>query len=168
VEAEVNLKDVRDRMVDLKRSGIDWDRSDPVAGQYHFNKPKVYLRWSDYKDSSTRLDYVYRWVAYDDKDDFRNINKWKWDMDADFVYGSDKSNEVWPELIGKPGVDNLYHYMDMVLMKIPLLKYIEKREEDASRYDKAREGLDKKFRSEAAAEGAEVTEVELKDIRGTR
>ena len=164
----MNLKDVRDRLVDLKRSGVDWDRSDPVAGQYHFNAPKVYLRWKDYKDASTRLNFVYRWVAYDNTDDFRNINKWKWDFGAEFVVASDKSNEVWPELIGKPGTDGFYHYMDMVLMKIPLLKWLEKREADITRFDKAREGLDRKFRAEAKAEGAEVTEVELKDIRGAQ
>jgi hypothetical protein len=164
----MNLSDVRRRMVDLKRSGVDWERSDPVNGQYHFNNQKVYLHWDDYKDSSTRPNFKYHWVAYDDKDDFRNIKKWQWDFDAEFVVATDRSNEVWPELIGKPGTDGLYHYMDMVLMKVPLLKHLETMDENSKRYDKAREGLDKKFRSEAATEGAEVTEVEVRDIRGVK
>jgi uncharacterized protein Usg len=147
---------------------VDWEKSDPVAGQYSFTNQKVYYHWKDYKDASTRLNYIYRWVAYDAADDYRNINKWKWDFDAEMVSATDKSVELWPELIGKPGADGYYHYMDMVLMRIPLLKWLEKKEADSKRYDKAREGLDKKFRSEAAAEGADVSEVELKDIRGGR
>jgi len=162
----VNLNDIKKRMVDLKRSGVDWDKSDPVAGKYEFANKKVYYHWKDYKDASTRLRYIYRWVAYDANDDFRNINKWKWDFDAELVVATDKSNELWPEIVGKPSSDGYYHYMDMVLMRIPLVKWLEKKEADSKRYDKAREGLDKKFRAEAAAEGAEVSEVELKDLRG--
>ena len=162
----MNLSDIKRRMVDLKRSGVDWERSSPQEGRFFFTKDKVYLNWRDYKDSSTRPNFVYRWVAYDDKDDFRNMNKWKWEFDAEVVAATDHTNEVWPELIGKPNAEGHYRYMDMVLMRIPLLKWLEKREADTKRYDNARKSLDAKFRAEAAAEGAEVTEVDIKNIRG--
>ena len=159
----MNLADLNKRMVDLRRSEINWDLSSREDGKYQFIK-KVYLRFDDYKDSSTRPNYVYRWVAYDDKDDFRNFNHWKMELDAEVVNASDATNEVWPETL-TPTSEGHYRYMDLILMRIPLLRWLQKLEADSKRFDKAREGLDRKFRAEAHAEGAEVTEVDLKDIR---
>lgn len=162
----MNLAEINKRFVDLKRSGVDKENSSPKDGKYVFNGKKVYLKWSDYKDSSTRLNYVYKWVAYDERDDFKNFNTWKWDLDAEPVLAVDPTTEIWPEMVGKPNAEGYYRYMDMILMRVPLLKWLEKRDADSKRFDKAREQMDKKFRAEAKAEGAEVTEVELKDIRG--
>lgn len=159
----MNLSELNRRMVDLRRSEIDWPRSSRKDGRYMFTK-KVYLRFDDYKDSSTRPNYVYRWVAYDDKDDFRNFNHWKMEFDAEPVFATDETTEVWPETL-VPNAEGHYRYMDMILMRVPLLRWLEKLETDSKRFDRAREGLDKKFRAEAAAEGAEVTEVDWKKLR---
>jgi len=157
----MNLADVGKHMVDLRRSEIDWERSSRKDGRYVFTK-KVYLRPDDYKDSATRPDFVYKWVAYDSTDDFRNMRHWQMEYDAEVVQASDESAEAWPELVGKPNAEGHYRYMDMILMRVPLLRWLNKRIEDRERYDKARTALDQKFRAEVAAGGAEIEEVDIR------
>jgi len=163
MEGEMNLAELNRRMVDLRRSEVDWDRSSRKDGRYVFTK-KVYLRFDDYKDSATRPEFVYRWVAYDKSDDFRNMNQWAMEYNAEVVQATDPTAEVWPETV-VPTAEGHYRYMDLILMRIPLLRWLEKLEADRGRYDKARLALDKKFRAEAASEGAEVTDVDLSKIR---
>lgn len=149
----MNLKDIKDHMVDLRRSTYDKERSIPKDGKYVWLN-KVYLKNKDYRDDQTRPNFVYRWVAFDENADFANYNKWRMNWDAVPVTYDDAMAEVYPEPL-VPDVEGHYRYMDMILMRIPLLVWVNKREEDTGRYDKARVGLDKKFRSEAKAEGAE-------------
>ena len=151
----MNLRDIQKRMVDLRRSDWDKERSVPKNGEYYF-KNKVYLTFNDYKDSQTRPNFVYRFVAYDDKDDFRNMMTWTHNFNAEIVRCDDPLVEIWPEMIGKPDAEGKYRYKDLVLMRIPLEIWLDKMDEDSRRYDKAREGLDKRFKAECKAEGAEV------------
>ena len=148
-----NLADVKKHMVDLRRSDWDKERSKPADNIYFF-KNKVYLKFDDYKDSSTRPNFKYRWVAYDEKDDFRNMMMWKHKYHAEILYASDETKEVWPELAAL-GPDGSYRYMDMILVKIPIEVELDRIIDNRGQYDKAREGLDKKFKAECAAEGVE-------------
>jgi len=50
-----------------------------------------------------------------------------------------------------PNVEGHYRYMDMILMKIPIAVEVDRIVDNRQRYDKAREGLDKKFQSEVKA-----------------
>ena len=157
----MNLKDVNNHLVDLRRSDVNWEMSDPKKGKYTFRDgKKVYLRFDDYKDSATRPSWKYQWVAYDDKDDFRNFNNWKMKFNAEPVMAG-RTAEIWPEPL-TPTVEGHYRYMDLILMRVPLDLWIDKLEDDRKLYDKAREGLDKKFRSEAKAEGAEQETIEIR------
>jgi hypothetical protein len=155
----MNLSDLKRRMVDLRRSEYDKDRSTPKDGQYVWTK-KVYLRFDDYKDDNTRPQFKYRWVAFDEKDDFMRYNHWRMKYDATPVDYKDAATEIYPEPL-VPTAEGHYRFMDMILMKIPIGIEVDRIIDNRGQYDKAREGLDKKFRSEAASEGA-VFEGEIK------
>lgn len=151
----MNLREIQKHMVDLRRSEWDKERSDPKTGKYFFtNGKKVYLTFNDYKDSQTRPNFAYRWVAYDEKNDFRNFMSWQQNLQAEVARYDDPLVEVWPEPL-VPDAEGKYKYKDLVLMRIPLEVWVNKIEEDRGRYDKAREGLDKKFKAECKSEGAE-------------
>lgn len=153
----MNLADLKKQLVDLRRSEYDKDRSKPEDGQYVWKK-KVYLRHDDYKDDQTRPEWVYRWVAFDEDEDFRNFNHWKQSYFAEVV--DYKTAEVYPEPL-VPTAEGHYRWMDMILMKVPLVAHMERVEADRKRFDKARQGLQKKFNSDAAREEAAEEDIVL-------
>lgn len=155
----MNLSDLKQHMVDLRRSEYDKERSSPKDGQYVWTN-KVYLKFNDYKDDNTRPQFKYRWVAFDEKDDFVRYNHWRMKYDAVPVDYKDAGTEIYPEPL-VPTVEGHYRFMDMILMKIPIGIEVDRIIDNRGQYDKAREGLDKKFRSETASEGA-VFEGEIK------
>jgi hypothetical protein len=148
----LNLNDIRKHLVDLRRSEYDKERSSPGDGKYHWTK-KVYLNPKDYRDNNTRPDFKYRWVAFDDGDDFASFNHWRMTYEATPVDYKDKATEVYPEPLA-PDSEGHYRFMDMILMKIPISVEVDRILDNRSQYDKAREGLQKKFNSDAAKEGA--------------
>lgn len=149
----MNLSDIKKHMVDLRRSTYDKERSSPKDGKYVWTN-KVYLSSKDYKDDQTRPDFVYRWVAFDEKDDFVNFKHWQMKFSAVPVDYKDSINEVYPEPL-VPTLEGHYRYMDMILMRIPLEVMVDDKIKNMKQYDKAREGLDRKFRAETAKEEAE-------------
>lgn len=148
----MNLADIKKHMVDLRRSEWDKERSSPKDGRYYWNK-KVYLNFADYRDSQTRPKYKYRWVAFDKDNDFSSFNHWSMAYQATTVDYKDPETEVYPEPL-VPTVEGHYRYMDMILMKIPLGVEVDRILDNRKQYDKAREGLQKKFNADAASEGA--------------
>lgn len=142
----MNLADLKKRMVDLRRSEYDKERSSPKDGKYVWTK-KVYLQFSDYKDDNTRPNFKYRWVAYDSNNDFAQFNHWRMNYEATPVDYKEPSTEIYPEPL-VPNAEGHYRYMDMILMKIPIAVEVDRIVDNRQRYDKAREGLDKKFKSE--------------------
>ena len=151
-----SLRELNRHMVDLRRSKWDKERSKPDKGIYFFEpNGKVYLRFDDYKDSATRPNFAYRWVAYHKHDDFKSMRTWAFKWGAEPVKASDPLTEVWPESLA-PDTEGNYHYEDLILMRIPTERWADKLETDAKYYDDARTNLDKKFRAEARAENAEV------------
>jgi len=145
----MNLSDLKKRMVDLRRSEYDKERSSPKDGKYVWTK-KVYLKFSDYKDDNARPNFKYRWVAYDSNNDFTQFNHWRMNYEATPVDYKDPSTEIYPEPL-VPNAEGHYRYMDMILMKIPIAVEVDRIVDNRQRYDKAREGLDKKFKSEVAS-----------------
>jgi hypothetical protein len=148
----MNLSDIKKHMVDLRRSEWDKDRSSPKDGKYHWTK-KVYLTYADYRDNQTRPNFKYRWVAFDKDNDFASFNHWSMTYQATTVDYKDPATEVYPEPL-VPTVEGHYRYMDMILMKIPIDVEVDRIVDNRKQYDKAREGLQKKFNSDAASEGA--------------
>lgn len=155
----MNLADLKKSMVDLRRSEWDKERSSPKDGKYFWIK-KVYLKFSDYKDDNTRPQFKYRWVAFDDKNDFVQFNHWTMNYHATPVDYKDKATEVYPEPL-VPNAEGHYRYMDMILMQIPIAVEVDRIVDNRKQYDKAREGLDKKFRAEASQLEAAVETIKL-------
>lgn len=145
----MNLADLKKRMIDLRRSEYDKERSSPKDGKYVWSK-KVYFKPEDNKDAKSRMNFKYRWVAYDSNNDFAQFNHWRMNFEATPVDYKEPSTEVYPEPL-VPNVEGHYRYMDMILMKIPMEIEVDRQIENRARYDKAREGLDKKFQSEVKA-----------------
>ena len=151
----MNLSDIKKHMVDLRRSTWDKERSSPKDGRYYWAN-KVYLTSKDYRDDQTRPKFKYRWVAFDEKDDFVNYNHWRMTYEATPVDYKDEETEIYPEPL-VPTVEGKYRFMDMVLMKIPIGVEVARISDNRKQYDKAREGLQKKFNSDAASEDAVYT-----------
>ena len=152
----MNLLEMKKHMVDLRRSEYDKSKSSPKDGKYTWVK-KVYLNSKDYRDTNTRPEYKYRWVAFDEKDDFVNYNHWRMAYNATPVDYKDANNEIYPEPL-VPNAEGHYRFMDMILMKIPIAVEVQRLIDNRKQYDKAREGLDKKFKAEVAKEGAVLGE----------
>ena len=148
----MNLSDLKKHMVDLRRSEWDKGRSIPKDGLYYWKK-KVYLNAKDYRDDQTRPNFKYRWVAFDKDNDFASFNHWSMSYQATTVDYKDPGTEVYPEPL-KPTVEGHYRFMDMILMKIPIGVEVDRIIDNRKQYDKAREGIQKKFNSDAASEGA--------------
>lgn len=148
----MNLADIKKHMVDLRRSEYDKERSAPKDGKYHWTK-KVYLNTKDYRDDQTRPKFKYRWVAYDSRDDFASFNHWRMSYQATPVDYKDEATEVYPEPL-VPDAEGHYRWMDMILMKLPVEAEVDRIVDNRKQYDKAREGLQRKFNSDAAAEEA--------------
>ena len=151
----MNLSDIKKHMVDLRRSSWDKERSSPKDGRYYWAN-KVYLTSKDYRDDQTRPKFKYRWVAFDEKDDFVNYNHWRMTYEATPVDYKDEETEIYPEPL-VPTVEGKYRFMDMILMKIPIGVEVSRISDNRKQYDKAREGLQKKFNSDAASEDAVYT-----------
>ena len=145
----MNLADLKKRVVDLRRSEYDKERSSPKDGRYYWTK-KVYLKLSDYRDDNTRPNFKYRWVAYDSNNDFAQFNHWRMNYDATPVDYKDLATEIYPEPL-VPDAEGHYRFMDMILMKMPTNVEVKKVIDNRAQYDKARENLDKKFKSEMAS-----------------
>jgi hypothetical protein len=146
------LSEIKRHLIDLRRSTYDKDRSSPQDGKYHWTN-KVYLQSKDYRDDQTRPNFKYRWVAFDENDDFVNYNHWRMSYEATPVDYKDSETEVYPEPL-VPTVEGHYRFSDMILMKIPIAVEVNRIVSNRKQYDKAREGLQKKFNSDAASEGA--------------
>ena len=151
----MNLSDIKKHMVDLRRSTWDKERSSPKDGRYYWAN-KIYLTSKDYRDDQTRPKFKYRWVAFDEKDDFVNYNHWRMTYEATPVDYKDEETEIYPEPL-VPTVEGKYRFMDMILMKIPIGVEVSRISDNRKQYDKAREGLQKKFNSDAASEDAVYT-----------
>jgi len=148
----LNLSDIKKHMVDLRRSTWDKERSSPKDGRYYWAN-KVYLTAKDYRDDQTRPKFKYRWVAFDKDNDFASFNHWRMSYQATTVDYKDEATEIYPEPLA-PTVEGHYRFMDMILMKIPIAVEVTRISDNRKQYDKAREGLQKKFNSDAASEGA--------------
>ena len=159
----MNLAELKKRMVDLRRSEWDKERSSPKDGKYVWTK-KVYLQTKDYRDDMTRPKFKYRWVAYDKNDDFASFQHWRMNYGATPVDYKDEATEVYQEPL-VPDAEGHYRFMDMILMKLPVENEVGRVIDNRKQFDKAAEGLQKKFSSEAAGEDASHKESMVYDVR---
>lgn len=152
------LKDFK--IVDLKRSTWDKEKSDPSKGRYRFTK-KVYVKNSDYDDRATRPRWVFIWNRWEKANDYLEFKEWEQFYDAEAVKAGD---DYWPEPLS-PKADGTYQWKDSILMKVPLLVWLRKKAEDAARYDKQRESLQGEFDRLAESHGAKLEQLEDDIVR---
>jgi hypothetical protein len=129
------------KIVDLKHSQIDEEKSRPKDGVFFF-KEKRYL---DYKDSAMRPHFKYKFhrsAPYD----ISAAQSAGWD----FVTLKDP---VFPEG-AILNAEKHWVFMDMVLMKVDLTTYLDYREEALDRSQNAVKVARGKFASQAASLGA--------------
>lgn len=125
------LKDIK--VVDLKKSVIDKEKSDMEKFKYVVFKKKVY---SKYAFASEK--YKFKWGRQTPGGEA--IDEWRYLFNAEFVTPQDG---FWAEPPAHLNAENHYQFGDAVLMKIPLMDYITKikaSKKDASRRSKAIKG----------------------------
>lgn len=154
-----SLKDFK--FVDLKRSVWDEKASKPEQGKYKFSK-KVYLKSSDYDDKSIRPRHVLIWNRWEKANDYYEFKEWERDLDAESVKAAD--GLYWPEPLS-PKADGTYQWKDSILMQVPLIKWLQKRDEDVKRYDRQRQSIQGQMQATAKAYGADLDLMEDDLIR---
>jgi len=118
--------------VDMKKSTINKEKSDEKRGVYTFKKKVLYTP----KPSDG---YAYKWVQTRPE----NIQKWQYSHKADFVTVGD---DVYPAPLA---VNADGHYQmpggDLVLMKIPMDIWLDKRVKEKRQSDKEARGAIRSF-----------------------
>ncbi len=134
------LSDVN-KIIDLNRSELD-KSSDPKKGQYEFRK-KVYVEKADYLNASVRPPYKFKWNRYEPKTNYREVRNWQVRLGASFVTIKDP---WWPEGVPPDG-EGKYVFDDAVLMKIPLRRYLEEKERNRLRAERAPSAKMREFKA---------------------
>lgn len=114
------LQQLNKTIIDLKKSGVDKDKSDPANGDYVL-KNKVYYRKSD------RPNYILKWCTVKDPESknpkMPMTSVWKYSFGFDFVKVSDFDYAVEGIV---PNGDGYFQEGDAILMKIPVEQYVKK------------------------------------------
>ncbi|MFA5715898.1 MAG: hypothetical protein WC998_09165 [Candidatus Paceibacterota bacterium] len=157
----MNSQDMIKNIIDLRRSKWDKEHSKEKEGFFVFDPvpdSKVYLKRTDYSDASIRPDYVMFFISEEEDDPRSGMMYWSSKYQATpIIAGVDP---FWPEGM-KPNSEGHYVYIDSILVKVPLMIWLDKVKEDRGKYDKAADNLHKSFRAEADGAGAGMTDKEL-------
>jgi len=144
------------KLVDMRHSVIDKDKSTPEKGLYAFKK-KVYV---DYKTKAQRPPYFFTWVRYNPRDDFKDVRDYQVKWGYEYVT---KDDPYWPEGLG-PDAEGHYRYGDVVLMRCPLINELRKREQEIAISQRASVSKQKGFEAQMGAEGGGLHAVDKDDI----
>jgi hypothetical protein len=113
------LRDIR--IVDLKHSIWDKEKSEPKKGKYIFKK-KVKI---NYFDKGKRPEWWFYLCRYDSRNNYRELSEMRYTLDATPVtLGED---EYWPEGL-VPNAEGHYVFGDLILVKYPLITYLKNRQ----------------------------------------
>ena len=147
------LSDVK--IIDLRRSKINKEKSDRKSGRIVFEpKGMVELTKNDYKNSKTRPQHVLSW----NRSDPAAVQEWEIKYGAEFVTPSDP---YFPYGAGVELKDGKYYYREMVLVKIPLERHLERKREEMKRTNIPLENMNKRFQKEMESRGAGLKEEDL-------
>ena len=161
------LKDID--IIDMERSIIDKERSEPENGLYFF-KEKVSITDKSYKDASTCPPDVLKWGRMTENGG--QIRKWRLVYHFDFVvHGEDPYYPEGAELDG----EGHWIFGDAILMKCPLELHMERKQKAVKRSEDDLKAKGRAFRMavEKDATGAAMSEEETekyltpKDIADT-
>jgi len=138
------------KIIDVKRSEFDKEKSDPAKGKFVWKK-KVFI---SYKSPETRPHFKFSWNRNHEWAIADWQNKWP---GCSFVEPQD--NYVPIGLT--PNADNHYTFKDVVLMKIPIEEYVNQRKAEIMESEK-RPGIIKgMLRDEYRNLGVSVSDSEL-------
>lgn len=143
------------KIVDMKHSKWDKQKSDPAKGKYIFTDKK----YVDYNDTSRKLDYFWQWG---DKSGQQRM-QWEYGFHYSVVKPEDKL--FWPEGVSLDK-DGEYSFGDAVLMKIKIDDYKAKRLPEIEASERATkatlEGFAHRVRADAERAGiphADITKM---------
>lgn len=134
------LSDIK--IIDLNRSELDKSESDPKTGKYEFRR-KVYVEKADYLNASVRPPFKFQWNRYEPRTNYKEVRDWQIKLGASFVTTKDP---WWPEGIPPDG-EHKYVFGDSVLMKIPLRQYLEEKERNRLRAERATASKMREFKT---------------------
>lgn len=146
-------------IIDMERSVIDEERSEPENGLYFF-KEKVVISDKSYRDAGTCPPDVLKWGTM--TEDGRQIRKWRLTYHFDFVVH--KEDPYYPEG-AELDAEGHWIYGDAVLMKCPLELYMQRKQKDMKRAEDAKKAKGRQFRSAIAkdAKDAAMSEEETEE-----
>jgi hypothetical protein len=107
------------RIVDLKRTEVDEEKSDRVHGKLVFKGRKTYISDSSYIDGSTRPEHKTKWVTKVLAEG-RTLDRFLYREGWEFVTTND---DYYPEG-SRVDAEGHYIYMDTVLLKKPYVEYL--------------------------------------------
>lgn len=136
------LKDVK--IIDMERSVIDEERSEPENGLYFF-KEKVEITDKSYKDASLCPPDVLKWGTM--TPDGRQIRKWRLVFHYDFVVHKED-----PYYAEGAELDSEGHWIfgDAILMKCPLDIHMQRKLGDMKKAEDNLKAKGRQFRTAVA------------------
>jgi len=136
------LKDID--IIDMERSVVDEERSEPENGLYFF-KEKVSITDKSYKDAATCPPDVLKWGRM--TEDGRQIRKWRLVFHYDFVVH--KEDPYYPEGAELDG-EGHWVFGDAILMKCPLDVHMQRKVKDLKTADDNLKAKGRQFRTAVA------------------
>ena len=149
------------KVVDLRVSKWDKDKSKPDKGEYFFTD-KRYINYRG--DRSAIPPFKFVWARYNAKDNYRDIRDYQTKYKASFVTPEEK--EYWPE--GVVPENGKYIEGDVVLMKIPIWEYAKKRKQEIGDSESRPAAIKAKWHAELRGLGLDVTEEEMEKMNPHR
>lgn len=137
------------KIVDLRHSTWDREKSNPEEGQYDITD-KQYV---DYDTKARRPQYYFLWVRYNPADGLRTVRDYKIQWGFNYVTIDDP---FWPE--GVPLTEGKYLFGDVVLMKCQLITELRRREVAKQMSEAQSMTAFRGFKSNAAAAGVNLKE----------
>lgn len=138
--------------IDLKKSVIDEEKSNKKKGVYLFKKKVLY-------DRNDNPKYAYKWV----QTRADNIQRWTYAYQAEFVKAGE---EIYPAPLST-NADGNYQLPggDLVLMRIPIDVWLDKKMQAVKKSDKASRQPYKAFEKMTGKEkGARLTKIEKEQL----
>ena len=143
------------KIVDLKASDVD-KSSDRKTGLVVFKK-KAYIDYHGVK--SARPLFRFAWCYNSPYGVVDWQQKWP---GTTFVTTED---DYWPET-GTVDANGHYVYQDVVLMKIPIHVYLDKRRSEIQQSERAPDALAKSLHNEYVSSGVDISDEEIQTLLG--
>lgn len=150
------LSDIK--IVDLRFSEWDEEKSDPKDGNYDFSK-KVYINMHGGKE--VRPPWFFTWIRYEKANNYDEFRTCKYDGYSAVQFGED---EYYPEPLS-PNNNGHYVFKDVILVKRPLIDELKYRLEKQSRNTSARSKVEA-FQEEMKRKGAGIPDSMIEELIG--